>query len=205
MNDGIPQHEDAVVPDPDASYERAAAAPYADAHERAVISVQLGRPARGRSAIVHRCTYGFPTVIRVDPRLPDGTPFPTVFWQTCPALRSRIGTLEADGAMVGLNQRLESDPDFAAAYEAAHHRYVAFRDEIGEPLPGDPGAGGMPRYIKCLHVHAAQYLATGDNVVGEWTVEHARPAACPQPCVSDEDAAAAEEELRRRGYLDDEA
>lgn len=176
-----------MVPDLDASYERAAAAPYVDAHERAVISAQLGRPSRGASAVVHRCVYGLPTVIRVDPRLRDGTPFPTVFWQTCPALRSRIGTLEADQAMVGLNQRLEREPELAADYEAAHERYVAFRDELGEPVPGNPGAGGMPGHIKCLHVHAGHHLATGDNVVGEWTVAAARPVPCSGPCVDDED------------------
>jgi hypothetical protein len=196
---------DAVVADPEASYARAAAAPYAGVVERAVVSAQIGRPARGRSAVVHRCAHGLPTVIRVDPRLPDGTPFPTVFWQTCPALRSRIGTLEADHAMVGLNERLSADDDFAADYAAAHERYVAFRHSLGDPLPGDPGAGGMPRHIKCLHVHAGHHLATGDNVVGEWTVEHARPVACPGPCVSDDDVEAALDELRAKGLIDPDA
>lgn len=177
------------MPDPDASYERAAAATYADADERAIISAQLGRPSRGASAVVHRCVYGLPTVIRVDPRLQDGTPFPTVFWQTCPALRSRIGTLEADQSMVGLNQRLEREPDLARAYADGHERYVAFRQELGGELPGLPGAGGMPKYIKCLHVQAGHHLATGDNPIGEWTVQAARPVACSGPCVSDEDAA----------------
>jgi hypothetical protein len=192
---------DAVVPDPDASYERAASAPYAGLHERAVISAQLGRPARGESAVVHRCVFGLPTVVRVDPRLDDGTPFPTVFWQTCPALRSRIGTLEADHAMVGLNQRLDDDGAFADAYAAGHDRYVAFRDDLGGPLPGNPGAGGMPRHIKCLHVHAGHHLATGDNPVGQWTVEHARPVFCPGPCVDEDDVATYETELVERGYV----
>lgn len=176
-------------PDPQASYERAGAAPPVDDHERAVVSAQLGRPARGETAVVHRCTYGLPTVVRVAPRLDDGTPFPTVFWQTCPALRSQIGRLEADQAMVGLNERLASDDTFAAAYRDAHERYLAFRDRIGEPLPGDPGAGGMPTYVKCLHVHAAHTLATGDNPVGAWTIEQATPLACPGPCVTEEDVA----------------
>lgn len=193
--------EDAVVPDPGASYEAAARAEYAGLAERAIISEQLGRPARGASAVVHRCEYGLPTVVRVDPRLDDGTPFPTVFWQTCPALRSRIGTLEADHAMVGLNQRLEEDEEFASEYAEGHDRYVAFRDELGGPLPGNPGAGGMPRHIKCLHVHAGHYLATGDNPVGKWTVDHARPVPCPGPCVTDDDVARWSDELVRRGFV----
>jgi uncharacterized protein len=183
----VPPEPDAVRPDPDASYERARRAPAVDARGRAVISAQIGRPARGNPAVVHRCEFGLPTVVRVDPRLEDGTPFPTTFWLACPVLRSRVGTLEADHAMVGLNERLESDEELARGYAEAHERYVAFRDELDEPLPGSPGAGGMPRHIKCLHVHAAHTLATGDNPVGAWTVEHATPAPCAGPCVTEDD------------------
>jgi uncharacterized protein len=191
--------DDAVRPDPDASYARALSAPRVDDRDRAVVSVQLGRPARGNPAIVHTCEFGLPTVVRVDPRLDDGTPFPTTFWLTCPVLRSAVGRLEADHAMVGLNERLERDDAFAAAYAAGHERYVAARDQLGAPLPGDPGAGGMPGHIKCLHVHAAHTLATGDNVVGEWTVDHATPVACKGPCVTEAEIdAQREREARAR-------
>jgi len=174
---------DPVRPEPDASYERCAAAPLAQPDEVAVISAQLGRPSRGESAVVARCAYGLPTVVRVAPHLRNGTPFPTVFWLTCPAMKSAIGTLEADHSMVGLNVRLADDEGFAADYAAASDRYVAFRDELGGPLPGNPSAGGMPGHIKCLHVHAGHHLATGDNVVGAWAVEAARPVRCDGPCV----------------------
>jgi len=179
-------HEDAVRRDPAASYARAAAAPSVDEVEREVLSAQLGRPARGAPAVVHRCAYGLPTVARVQPRLEDGTPFPTVFWLICPVLRSRVGRLEADHAMVGLNARLEDEPELAREYAAASERYIAFRDELDTPLPGDPSTGGMPRYIKCLHVHAAHHLATGDNPIGGWTVDNATPAPCPGPGVPEE-------------------
>jgi uncharacterized protein len=178
---------DAVVADPAASYERAATAPVADARTQAVISTQLGRPARGSPAVVHTCGFGLPTVVRVAPRLEDGTPFPTTFWLTCPVMRARVGTLEADHAMVGLNERLEREPDLAADYAAAHERYLAFRDRLGEPLPdAQVSAGGMPRFVKCLHVHAAHHLATCDNPIGAWTVAQATPAPCPAPCVTEE-------------------
>lgn len=193
---------DPVVPDPDASYDRARAAPAADVTERAVVSAQLGRPARGRSAVVHRCAYGLPTVVRVHPRLPDGTPFPTVFWQTCPALRSRIGRLEADQAMVGINERLDEDAEYQQAHAAAQDRYRDFRDELGGPLPGDPYAGGNPRYVKCLHVHAGHELATGDSPVGAWTVEASRPVPCSGPCVSEDEVATWTRRLRDTGLAD---
>lgn len=179
-----PDPTDAVRPDPDATYAHAAGAVPMDAAERELVSKQLGRPARGNPAAVHRCAYGLATVVRVDPVLEDGTPFPTVFWLTCPALRSQVGRLEADHAMVGLNEQLASDPRLAADYAAASERYVDFRDQLGPPVPGSPSAGGMPRRVKCLHVHAAHHLATGDNPVGAWTIENATPLPCPGPCVA---------------------
>lgn len=183
-----PPSDDAVIPDDDASYERAAAAPLASEREQAIISAQLGRPARGESAVVHRCVFGLPTSVRVSPRLDDGTPFPTVFWQTCPALRSRIGQLEGDHQMVPINERLDEDPEFQAEHAAAQARYVEFRDELGDgKLPGDPFAGGNDKYVKCIHVHAAHYLATNDGPVGELTMDMARPVPCSGPCVSEED------------------
>lgn len=98
--------------------------------------------------------------------------------------------------MADLNERLGSDPEFAAAYAASHERYVAARDEVGDPLPGDPGAGGMPDHIKCLHVQLAQTLATGDNPVGAWTYEAIAPMPCPGPCV--------DEEVLREAYGDEQ-
>jgi uncharacterized protein len=132
---------------------------------------------------VHRCVFGLPTVVRVDPRLEDGTPFPTTFWLTCPVLRSRVGRLEADHAMVGLNERLEDDADLRGRLRRRPRAVRGVPRPARRPLPGDPGAGGMPKHIKCLHVHAAHHLATGDNPVGAWTVEHATPAPCAGPCV----------------------
>ncbi len=193
----VSAHPDAVARDPAAGYRRAAAAPAADADERAVVSAQLGRPARGEVAVVHRCVFGLPTVVRVGPRLGDGTPFPTVFWLTCPRLVSEVGRLESDGAMDEMTARLDANPDAAAGYRAAAERYVAFRDALGGPLPGDPAAGGMPGRIKCLHAHAAHARAADDNPVGRWTLDRATPLACDGPCVDGE--------ASRRGRRDPDA
>lgn len=181
-----PPREDALRREPSASYERAAAAPAAPPAEQALVSAQLGRPARGENAVVHRCVYGLPTVVRVPPRLPDGTPFPTLFWLTCPVARSAVGRLEAEGEMRGMNDRLAEDPDLAAEYRAAHDRYIALRDRLGGPLEGDPGAGGMPDRVKCLHAHEAHHLATGDNPMGRRTHDLITPMPCPGPCVPED-------------------
>jgi predicted RNA-binding protein with RPS1 domain len=174
---------------------RATGGPDRTRHRVVPAGTSRPRPVRGRAPLC----LGLPTVVRVDPRLPDGTPFPTVFWQTCPALRSQIGRLEADQSMVGINQRLDTEPDFQQAHAEAQERYRRFRDDLDGPLPGDPYAGGNPRYVKCLHVHAGHELATGDSPVGSWTIEAARPVPCSGPCVDDAEVAAWSERLRAEG------
>ncbi|MGY0067848.1 DUF501 domain-containing protein [Streptomyces sp. QTS137] len=124
---------------------------------------QLGRPPRGLRAIAHRCPCGQPDVVETAPRLPDGTPFPTLYYLTCPRAASAIGTLEANGVMKEMTERLATDPVLAAAYRAAHEDYVRRRDEI-EELKNFPSAGGMPDRVKCLHVLVAHSLAAGPGV-----------------------------------------
>ena len=52
--------------------------------EREVVARQLGRPPRALRAVAHRCPCGQPDVVQTDPRLEDGTPFPTTYYLTCP-------------------------------------------------------------------------------------------------------------------------
>ncbi|MXG90333.1 DUF501 domain-containing protein [Nocardioides flavescens] len=145
----------------------------------AALEAQLGRPARGVHGVAHRCGCGLPDVVATEPRLPDGTPFPTTFYLTCPRAASRIGTLEGEGRMREMQERLGEDPELAEAYRAAHERYLAARAELGEvPEIDGISAGGMPDRVKCLHVLAGQSLAQGRGVnplgdevldeLGEW-------------------------------------
>ncbi|BCJ58540.1 hypothetical protein Jiend_19620 [Micromonospora endophytica] len=50
----------------------------------AAVAAQLGRTPRGTQAVAHRCPCGLPDVVETTPRLADGTPFPTLFYLTCP-------------------------------------------------------------------------------------------------------------------------
>lgn len=131
----------------------------------AAVSAQLGRPARGVHAVAHRCACGLPDVVQTLPRLPDGTPFPTLYYLTCPRATSAIGTLEADGVMREMTQRLADEPELAAAYARAHQAYVAERERL-QLVPELRGvsAGGMPERVKCLHVLAGHSLAAGEGV-----------------------------------------
>lgn len=101
--------------------------------------------------------------MQTHPRLPDGTPFPTMFYLTCPKLNSLVSTLEGSGLMKEQTERLAEDPELAAAYLRAHESYLAERDAL-EPLGTQVTAGGMPGRVKCLHVHVAHALAKGPGV-----------------------------------------
>ncbi|MFC5950149.1 DUF501 domain-containing protein [Pseudonocardia lutea] len=131
--------------------------------DRETVAAQLGRPPRGMRAVAARCPSGHPNVVQTSPRLPDGTPFPTLYYLTCPRLASRIGTLEASGLMKEMTARLAEDPELAERYRRAHESYLAERDAI-EPLGTEVSAGGMPGRVKCLHVHVAHALAKGPGV-----------------------------------------
>lgn len=129
------------------------------------VSRQLGRAVRGVAEVAHRCPCGEPDVVRTEPRLPDGTPFPTSFYATCPRLTGALSTLESQGVMKEMTDRLDADPGLRAAYEAAHADYLARRAELGEvPEIAGVSAGGMPTRVKCLHVLAAHALGAGPGV-----------------------------------------
>lgn len=131
----------------------------------AVMRRQLGRPMRDVVAVAHRCPCGAPDVVTTRPRLSDGTPFPTLYYLTCPRANSAIGTLEASGEMRRMQERLEQEPQLAQDYRAAHERYLAERSVIDDvPEIAGTSAGGMPDRVKCLHVLAAQSLAQGPGV-----------------------------------------
>ncbi|GAB3068015.1 DUF501 domain-containing protein [Intrasporangium mesophilum] len=126
---------------------------------------QLGRRPRGVAAVAHRCPCGEPDVLRTEPRLPDGTPFPTTYYATCPRLTGAISTLETAGVMKDMTARLADEPALAAAYQQAHEHYLARRAELGEvPEIAGISAGGMPTRVKCLHVLVAHSLAAGPGV-----------------------------------------
>jgi hypothetical protein len=135
---------------------------------------QLGREVRGVVEVAHRCKCGNPDVVKTLPRLENGTPFPTTYYVTCPRLTSRIGTLEADGVMKQLEEKLNADPELQQKYQKAHDSYLQDRDLLGEvPEIKDISAGGMPTRVKCLHVLVGHSLAKGPGVnpIGDLALE----------------------------------
>lgn len=127
------------------------------------VAAQLGREPRGVLEIAYRCPNGEPGVVKTAPRLPDGTPFPTLYYLTHPTLTAAASRLESAGVMREMTERLESDPELAAAYRRAHESFLAERDAI-ESLGTTFSGGGMPDRVKCLHVVMAHSLAKGPGL-----------------------------------------
>lgn len=158
------------------------------ADDRRVIEVQIGRPLRATSDVVARCHLDRPVAVRVPPHLDDGTPFPTLYWLTCPLAATRIGRLEGAGGVKRMEAKAEASPGFGAALEAAHRSYAAERDALIQSEQGPQptgGVGGSSRGVKCLHAHYAHHASGADNPVGEVVASWIEPLDCAVPCVVD--------------------
>ena len=161
--------------------------------DAAIIAAQLGRPPRGLLAVAHRCPCGLPDVAETAPRLADGSPFPTLYYLTCPRVSAAVSKLEASGMMREMTARL-SDGGLRRRYESAHRDYLARRDAAAaaegvEPLPeGTQTAGGMPDRVKCLHALVAHELAVpGSNPFGREALDAVGPWWSRGPCVIPEE------------------
>src|SRR6266704_5683075 len=144
-----------------------------------VVALQLGRPPRGLRRVAHRCPCGLPDVVETAPRLADGSPFPTLYYLTCPRAAAAVARLEAAGVMQRMQQRLAADPELRAAYQAAHRDYLARRDEAAR---------------------AAHELAVpGSNPLGREAAAQAGPWWEAGPCVRPAAAAGGGEPLVNGG------
>nr|BFE76478.1 hypothetical protein GCM10020092_097790 [Actinoplanes digitatis] len=104
-------------------------------------------------------------MVETSPRLDDGTPFPTLFYLTCPRATAACSRLESAGVMRDMQDRLATDPVLAKQYAEAHEDYLRRREAVEHVAEiGKVSAGGMPDRVKCLHVHLGHALAAGPGV-----------------------------------------
>jgi hypothetical protein len=150
----------------------------------ATVSAQLGRQVRDVVGIAARTLDGTPAVVATAPRLSDGTPFPTFYYLTHPALVAAVSRLEAEGRMREWGALVEPEGEFADRYAAAHAAYLADRATAGDvPEVAGISAGGMPLRVKCLHALAGHALAAGPGVnpIGDLALAE---AAAAEPAVA---------------------
>jgi uncharacterized protein len=122
-------------------------------------------------------------VIESHPRLDDGSPFPTLYWLTCPILLKRVSRLESEGFMNELNDRLGREQDMRGRLTASIERMIARRDS--HEVLDDPGSppGGGPDKVKCLHAHVAIELVQNDDPAGSIALALSGWPDCRLPCV----------------------
>ncbi len=133
-----------------------------------LVEAQLGRPPRGLRSVVVWCPFGFPAVIETAPYLPDGTPFPTLLYLTCPSAVAAVSRQEGDDGVRRLRERLTREPATAQALELLEELYRDRRHDVaGEGPFVDGGAslssgiGGVASVDRssCLHALSAALLA----------------------------------------------
>lgn len=121
-------------------------------------------------------------VIESHPRLEDGSPFPTLYWLTCPLLVKRASKLESEGWMEQVNERLAHDDGLQHRLSESLDSYKSARDhhDVLDPAPAPPGGG--PDRVKCLHSHVAHQLVS-PNPIGALVLSQAGFPDCRLPCV----------------------
>jgi uncharacterized protein len=149
--------------------------------DRAIVERQLGRAPRAFRRVAVRCPFGAPAVTEQEPYGPDGEPFPTTYYVTCPRLVAAIARIEAAGGVERWGREAARDEALAASLEQATEEQREIRLELAAGRVGrdrgaslELGIGGSrtPGNLKCLHAHAAFALARpgyalGDRILAE--------------------------------------
>ena len=126
-------------------------------------------------AVACRCSHGYPQVVVCRPITKKMTPFPTLFWLTCPYLDRKCGELESLHKIHDLEEIMALNPEETSLW---HREYAELRMKlIGADTADaikagnqsmwssvkDCGVGGInwrdnPSGVKCLHLQTGTWL-----------------------------------------------
>ncbi|MEM6552508.1 MAG: DUF501 domain-containing protein [Planctomycetota bacterium] len=170
-------------------------------HDLATVTALLGRdPGRGTTIVATNAQHQ-PAVLRCYPlRVPaikPPEPFPTLSWLLDPDLHHRIADLERLGVIQEVHDLIARRHDLKDQLAQAHRNYAQHRWQLlSEPHQQqahdlgyttalrDTGIAGTnpehPHALKCLHAHVAHQLATGQNPIGRFIMDHFFPAYAVQ-------------------------
>jgi hypothetical protein len=162
--------------------------------DRDVVTRQLGRSPRAFRRVVVRCPWGRPAVTEQDPYAPDGTPFPTTYYLTCPHMVAAVSRLEASGGVERWSAEVARDPVLAADLERASATQARLRTELAGGRTGRDGGASLgtgiggsrsPMQLKCLHAHVAFALAVpgyelGSRILAEVTEPWPTTGCCSE-------------------------
>lgn len=146
--------------------------------------------------VAKRCAYGFPQVIVCHP-LAGGSPFPTLFWLTCPYLDKKCGALESEQKIHELEKIFAAE---ALQVLEFHKKYAELRTKLIYPEElekiraehpaflqslSETGVGGINYSVsatapKCLHLQTASWLGMGEHPAIDWLHEELGELDCPE-------------------------
>ena len=141
------------------------------------ITEQLNRPPRGVEEVIVE-TNAVPVVLRMRGYI-DGAPFPTLYWLSSKTLHKAIAEIETAGWVKKLEDKLQDDTAFLAAYLNDQKKYMASRlhylrlddkHALQEKQRFDRfsslGIGGIANLekVRCLHMQYAHHLVEGNTI-----------------------------------------
>jgi hypothetical protein len=153
-----------------------------------IVSLQLQSKITNLHSVIKRCKYGYPVAIQSLPYKKENgkiLPFPTTFWLTCPYLKREISKLESSG-YISKARELLNDKDILKKFEEARNitiktrmsmvnkdfKYYSYLENLG--IAGSKN----DLFVKCLHVHVANYFKTKINPIGKWVLEKLEKEEC---------------------------
>jgi hypothetical protein len=149
--------------------------------DSSIVKAQIGRAAREPWRVAARCSFGYPAAIVSQPRLNDGTLFPTYAWLTCPWLTRRAAADESCGSAARWADAAAEDATLADRLRAADEALRAARAAEGNGTDecAAVGIAGQrdPLGVKCVHAHVALALVGIDDPIGLDLLERGRE--CP--------------------------
>ncbi|CAH0479038.1 unnamed protein product [Peronospora belbahrii] len=115
--------------------------------------------------------------------VPKSSPFQPFTGLRQRDLKARVSTLEDQQFVLTLQHRLDADEAAKEKMVQSHREYAEQRWQMMTPhdielvksrgwefVLRNVGIAGIREFtnVKCLHTHYAHYLATGNNLIGEW-------------------------------------
>ena len=123
-------------------------------NEKQTVEIQLDRKIRSNIDVVVKCHFDLPVVVDVPKNLDDGTPFPTMYWLTCPMYVKKVSTLESNGMVKDLDNQLVNNKKLNKLWRKRQKSYESERNKKYKSLSNTVspigGVGGTTKSIKCF-------------------------------------------------------
>jgi hypothetical protein len=119
-------------------------------------------------------------VIETSPYLDDGTPFPTIFWLTCPFLKEEISRVESGDEKIAIFKELHKNNSFLEKEKQSELFFAEYLRKRGFREVRYIGGSKKPLTLKCLHAYMAWGLVSHNDEVATRTRGHLSSSYCDE-------------------------